>query len=139
LQSSHGFAGAGRADEQDVMAAGGGDLEGALDGFLAFDIGEIEFFVEGQLEEAVDVDLRRGNGGLAFEIGDGLAQVMDGDDLEAGDDGGFGGVVQGDEEDAFALGLGAEGDGEDAFDGADALCTSPDLSSAGPRARIGRL
>jgi hypothetical protein len=57
--------------------------------------------------------------GFAFEKGDGLAQVADRDDLEALDSGGFGGVVGGDEDAHFAIGLGAEGDGEHAFDGAD--------------------
>ena len=41
----HGFAGARRADEQHVVAAGGGDFQRALDGFLAFDFGEIHLVV----------------------------------------------------------------------------------------------
>ena len=36
----HRLAGAGRADHQDVVAAGGGDLEGALGGGLAANVGE---------------------------------------------------------------------------------------------------
>ena len=46
----HGFAGAGRADHQDVVAAGGGDFEGALGGLLAADVGE----VEGEMLELVE-------------------------------------------------------------------------------------
>src|SRR2546421_1995001 len=37
----HGFAGSGGANHQDVVSAGGGDGDGALDGFLAADVGEI--------------------------------------------------------------------------------------------------
>jgi len=38
----HGFAGAGRADHQNVVISGTRDGDRALDGFLAADIGEIE-------------------------------------------------------------------------------------------------
>ena len=37
----HRLAGAGRADHQQVVAAGGGDLERALGGLLALDVGEV--------------------------------------------------------------------------------------------------
>ena len=37
----HRLAGAGRADQQEVVAAGRGDLEGALGGLLALDVGEL--------------------------------------------------------------------------------------------------
>ena len=38
----HRLAGAGRADHQQVMAAGGGDFERALGALLALDVGEVE-------------------------------------------------------------------------------------------------
>ena len=38
----HRFAGAGRPDHQQIVAAGGGDFERALGAFLALDVGEIE-------------------------------------------------------------------------------------------------
>ena len=38
----HRFAGAGRADHQQIVAAGRGDFERALGAFLALDVGEIE-------------------------------------------------------------------------------------------------
>ena len=37
----HGFAGAGRADHEDVVATGGGDFEGALGDVLAADVAEV--------------------------------------------------------------------------------------------------
>ncbi len=41
-RGEHGFAGAGRADHQQVMAAGGRDFERALGALLALDVSEIE-------------------------------------------------------------------------------------------------
>ena len=41
----HGFARARRADQQHIMAARRGDLQRALDGFLAFDFGEIQLVI----------------------------------------------------------------------------------------------
>ena len=41
----HRFAGAGRADEDDVVAAGGGDFERALDVLLSFDVVEVRVVV----------------------------------------------------------------------------------------------
>ncbi len=38
----HGLAGAGRADHEDVVAAGGGDFEGALGGLLSAHIFEVD-------------------------------------------------------------------------------------------------
>ena len=38
----HRLAGAGRADHQEVVAAGGGDFERALGALLALDVGEVE-------------------------------------------------------------------------------------------------
>jgi len=37
----HGFAGAGRADEEEIVAAGGGDFQRPLGGFHAFDIRQV--------------------------------------------------------------------------------------------------
>src|SRR5216117_3873750 len=41
----HRFAGAGRANEQDVVTACSGNFEGTLDRFLSFDFREIKFVV----------------------------------------------------------------------------------------------
>ena len=42
-RGQHRFAGAGRADHQEVMPAGGGHFERALGAFLALDVGQIEW------------------------------------------------------------------------------------------------
>src|SRR5581483_11831561 len=51
----HGFAGARRPDEQNVVAAGSGDLERALDGFLALDFGEVQVVVGMMIEQFANV------------------------------------------------------------------------------------
>ena len=50
----HGFAGAGRADHEDVVAAGGGYLQSALGSLLAANI----FEVEGKVLQLVRADRR---------------------------------------------------------------------------------
>jgi hypothetical protein len=45
----------------------------------------------------------------------GLAQILNRDDLQAGDDGGFGGVFRRNEHADFAFGLGAQRDRQNAF------------------------
>jgi hypothetical protein len=61
----HRFAGAGRADEQDVVIAGDGDLDGPLDVLLAADIGEIDVVALVAGEELGDVLPRGGERALA--------------------------------------------------------------------------
>ena len=53
-RGQHRFAGAGRPDHQEVMAAGGGDFERALGALLTFDVGK----VERQVVELADARLR---------------------------------------------------------------------------------
>ena len=52
----HGFAGAGRADHEDVVAAGGGDFERALGDVLAADVFEVEGEVLQLVEQAGGFD-----------------------------------------------------------------------------------
>src|SRR5216110_1635765 len=85
------------ADFDEVFAVGGG---GGVDG------GFVE--VEGEEVE------------LAVEEADHFGEVADGDDVDAGDDGGFGGVVGGEDDAGFFVLAGEHGHGECAFDGADA-------------------
>ncbi len=115
----HGFAGAGWADHEEVVAAGDGDFHGTLGVVLAFDIGEVEVVVAGGGEElgcaagfGWDVE-------FAFEEEDGFLEVGGADDVDAADDAGFGGAAFGDDEAGAATGAGFEGDGEDAADGAE--------------------
>jgi hypothetical protein len=63
----HGFAGAGRADEQRVVSAGGGDFQGALHVFLALDLGKIQVVVVRLIEDFGNVHLRRRDFDFAFE------------------------------------------------------------------------
>src|SRR5205814_6723097 len=55
---------------------------------------------------------------FAFEELRGFAQILDRNNLEAGDHGGFGGVIDGNEHADFAISFGAQGDGQNAFAGA---------------------
>ena len=55
----HGFAGAGRADHQDVVTAGSGDFEGTLGGLLAAHVGEVEGEVLELVEDLGGFDLER--------------------------------------------------------------------------------
>src|SRR5690242_1026433 len=52
----HGFAGARRADEKNVVAAGAGDFESALGGLLAVDVAEIDGVLGGFAEGLMRVD-----------------------------------------------------------------------------------
>ena len=111
----HGFAGAGRADEQHVMAAGGGDFQGALHVLLAFDLGEIQFVVVRLVENFCDVHLRRRDLDFAFQKLRRLAQILHRNDLQPGDDRRFGRVFGGHQHAGLAVGLRAQGDGQNAL------------------------
>ena len=113
----HGLAGAGWADEKNIMVPGDGDFEGSLDVVLAFDVFEVDFVAALGLEEFFTVELEGGDGALASEVVVGLIEAGDGDDLDAFGDGGFGGVLGGDEELLAATVLGFDGDGKNSFDG----------------------
>jgi len=69
----HGFAGAGRADHEDVVATGGGDFEGALGDVLAADVAEVGLILDGFVEEggAVDDERLGEDAGLAVGVGRG--------------------------------------------------------------------
>src|SRR6185369_15864952 len=115
----HRFAGSGRPDKQDVVTAGGGNFQGALYRFLAFDFGEIVLVIVGVLENAVDIDPGGRDFQFAFEEAGGFAQVADGNDLQTVDDGGFGRVFGRDEDAGLSLRLGRQRDRQNPFDGAD--------------------
>ena len=100
----HRLAGAGRADHQQIVAAGGGDLERALGAFLALDVLEIDQRAAG----LADLRLRaRQHLGATEVIGE-LDQRGGRDDLHlrAGP-GGFGAAGAGADQ-AFAAGIGAD-------------------------------
>lgn len=93
------------------MRARGGDFESAFNGFLAFDVGEVEVVIGGLVEDVGEIDFGGCDFELAFEEGDGFAEVSDGQDLETLNDGGFGGVFGSDEEADFAVGTSLKRDG----------------------------
>ena len=106
------------------MAASDGDFEGSLDVVLAFDVFKVDFVAALSLEEFLAVELEGGDGAFAGEIVVGLVEGGDGDNLDAFGDGGFGGILGGNEEFFAALVFGFDGDGENAFDGADGAVES---------------
>jgi hypothetical protein len=98
----------------------GGDDDGAFDGFLASDVGEIDGG-GGVVEEAEDVG---GGGGLGGETTgeptNDLGKSPCAVDLEPFDDGGLGGVGGWDDDPLEPAGAGHRGEGDDALDGAEA-------------------
>ncbi len=124
----HGFAGAGRADHEDVVAAGGGDFESALGGLLAAHIFEVDGEVLQLAEKLFGLDaeglaLNLANDGGVEQIDD-IEQRGDGIDVDAFDDGGFGGVGGGKDEVGDVLLAREDGDGQHAGDGAHAAVES---------------
>ena len=120
----HGFAGAGRADHQDVVASGGGDFERALGDVLAANVFEVEGEVLQLVEESGGFDAQRlggdgAEGGGVEQLAD-FEEGVDGIDVDAFDDGGFARVGGGDEEVADAGGARGDGDGQHAVDCAQA-------------------
>ena len=109
----HRFAGARRADHQQVVAAGRGDFERALGAFLALDVGEIEarrraisrIFGCGR-----DKHLR------AFEVVGELDQRACGDDLDLRAGPGRFRSARGRADQALAAGIGADGGRQHAGD-----------------------
>ena len=112
----HGFAAAGGTDKEDVVAAGDGDLDGAAGEGLALDVGEVLTAGGALGEEGVAVDAVRGGGRLAGEEVEGLAEGLDGPDVDAFDEGGLVGVGGGDDDGAEAAVAQGQGDGQDAAD-----------------------
>ena len=95
------------------MGAGGGDFEGAACGVLAADVGEVVVGVVG-VGGGVGVAGVGEDGLLAGEEADDVGEGGDGDDFEAVDDGGFGGVGLGEDEAAEAVAARADGERESA-------------------------
>ena len=126
--SEHRLAGAWRADHEDVMATGGGDLEGALGNVLAADVAEVGVILGGFAEEGVAVD---GEGlGKDIALRCGVEELADfkkgvyGVDVDAVDDGGLASVGGGDDEVLDASSACGNGDGQHAADGAEGAIES---------------
>jgi len=99
-----------------------GDFQGALDGLLAFHIGQIEFVLVRLIEQSVQVNARRRDFHFAFKKTLGFPQILDGDDLKSIDDGRLGCIVLRDAQGDFAFGFGAQGDWQRPFDRPDSAC-----------------
>lgn len=111
----HRLPAAGRADEEQRVIAGDGDLDRALHLLLAFHFGEIDL-VPGRAE-AVECRL----GGLDLALADeefvGLAQRAHTKDLHAAHDGGLRGIREGQDDGLFPQASGLDRDGECSLDG----------------------
>src|SRR3972149_3643648 len=92
----HGLAPARRADQQDVVGAGGRDLEGALGGRWAAEVGEVEIVRRGP--GGRERGGRRRGDGLAVEEPDHLAERRRREDAQALDGARLGRIVDGDDE-----------------------------------------
>ena len=121
----HRFARARRADEEYVMAAGGGNLESTLGGLLAADLGEIGTIRVGVAAELVLAEHKRRDAGrlagdeLRGERG-GLFQAPHRKDIYTTDDRRLLGVLFRDEQVGKALFAGGESDRERTADRPDA-------------------
>ena len=109
----HGLAGAGRADEQQVVAACGGNLQGAFSVFLPHDVLQI------RQRRPVLLGLPYGSGGegsFAFEMRGQGGHVRHAVDRQAPGQSGFGGVFRGNEQRLDAGFPGGQCHGQDAAD-----------------------
>ncbi len=113
----HGFSGARRADEQNVVRAGAGDFKSALGGLLTSNIAQIDGVGTGLAEHLRGVHGGRGEGlGRVDQVG-GLREGLDGEDTNAFYDGGFFGVGFGDDDVFDSLFTGGDGGGKSAAHG----------------------
>src|SRR5438552_2560820 len=115
----HRFAGAGRADQQDVVTARSGDFEGAFDGFLPLYFSEIEIVLLSLVEQRAQINFGGSDLLLPFQKRGGFAQVGHRNDIQAGDDRGFGGIFGRNENTDPTISASAQRNGQHAFDGPD--------------------
>ena len=116
----HGFAGAGRADHEDVVASGAGDFDGALGGLLAADVFEVDEEFLRFFQQRVAIGFQRDDAVAGVDEVDHIEQRADGVDVDSADHGGFAGVGLGDDQLGNLAGAGFEGDGERAANAANA-------------------
>ena len=96
-----------------------GDFEGALDGFLASDIGEIDFLVVWLVKDPGEIDARGRQLDFAFQERSGLPQILHGDHVHALDHRRFRRVLRRHQQAGSSFCPRLEGDGQHALDGAD--------------------
>ena len=108
----HGFAGAGRANEQDVVAAGTRHLECTLGGLLAVHVAHVHGILRGLIEQLVGVNMHGMEGFGRIDQIYGLRQGFQGKYVDAVDDGRFLGIVFGNSHRFHAIGPGGNGGGK---------------------------
>ena len=116
----HGLAGAGRADHEDVVASGAGDLDGALGGLLAANVFEIDEELLGFAQQRVAVGFDGDDAVAGVHEVNHVEQRAHGIDIQAGDHGGFLGVGFGNDHAGDFLSASFDGDGESATNAAHA-------------------
>ena len=114
--SQHALAGAGRADQQEIMSTGHGNLDGALDLMLAFDLGKIDIIGRARCEALGGTSSHGGEFFFAGEKFVGLAEVFDAIDLDPLDDCRLGGIRSGEDHGLHPLIPCSHGNGKGAFD-----------------------
>jgi len=90
----HRLPGAWRTNHDDIVATAGGDLEGALDVLLSFDLAEVDIVAGLTCEDALQVDTYGRDLAIAAQELEGLGQIGDGNDIDAAHDGCFGAVCR---------------------------------------------
>ena len=93
----------GRADHQDVVRAGGGHLQRALDVVLALHLAEVYVVAGRGAEDVLQVEAHGLKLAGAGQEGDGLGEVSDGDDVQPGHDARLARVVHRNDEAAELL------------------------------------
>ena len=114
----HGFARAGRADHDGVVAARRRDFQGAFDVLLALDVREIGLVVvDGVGKNVAGVHYQRLDVALALEEFRRFQHGFHANHVEVVHDGGFGGVLGGQHDALHALPAGFDGNGQHPLDG----------------------
>jgi hypothetical protein len=116
----HGFAGAGRADHENVVAAGAGDFDGALGGVLSADVFEVDEELLRLAQHGIAVGFDGSNAVAGVEEVDYVEQGAHGIDVDAADHGGFFGVGFGNDHALDFASAGFEGDGQGSANAANA-------------------
>src|SRR5580700_2463776 len=115
----HGFAGAGRADHEDVVASGAGDFYCPLGGLLAANVFEVNEEFLRFFQQGVAIGFQRDDAVARVHEVDYIEQRADGVDVDSADHGGFAGIGFGDDQLGNLAGAGFEGDGEGSANAAD--------------------
>ena len=97
------------------MSACRGDFQGAFDIFLAFDFGKIEFAVVVMLENFRDVHFRRRDFYFTFQKLRGFAEILDWNDLQAGNNRRFRRIFRRNQNSGFAVGFRAKRNRQNSF------------------------